>query len=613
MLDDRVKKNYAPKNFKINYCLSGFTLQLNSRNTSKISKTIVNIVHELLIQLNLRPLDCSLQEELLNVCIEPINTNVDREKVNVVKKAWEVIYAIYREISDVNYVEPKFDFIVPVENTGGCCVTRDTQSKKNEQDDRIKHDPEWHLKQMQVISAWSNYFDNDSSKAGQGIVIGHPDTGYLYHPELPTQIAALGLPEGIKIGDNQPLRQSSDGEIEEAPSVWHGTATASLIISPRGFDSKPKENRGNPFVSGVAPGATLLPLKLGSSTQLRLPDYAYRLYSTNLANAINYAADTSDSKRSGRQGVDVLSISLGGYPNLSLRRAIINATKKGIIVIVSAGNGIPFVGWPAAYDSVIAVASSTIEGKRANHSARGSRVNIAAPGQGIYCAILLRNGQYAVQQRDGTSYAAPLVAGVAALWLSHRRQELDEKYADDPAKIPLAFAKLLHQTCTPWNEENCGPGIVNANELLKADLPDSNDPDLLIPPVLQYDENLALDQGGVVTFRHLFEATLSHPEVIHQISSRKLDDPEFLKEIGMLGTMEWTLGKLVGHSGRELRSFLSVFGRELSFLFGTNFELYNLFVDALHAEKIEEFLPTVKAKLLECVSTDLREELLKSS
>jgi hypothetical protein len=282
-------------------------------------------------------------------------------------------------------------------------------------------------------------------------------------------------------------------------------------------------------------------------------------------------------------------------------------------VIASAGNGIPFVGWPAAYDNVIAVASSTIESKRASYSAHGSRVNIAAPGEDIYCAILRRDGKYDVQQRDGTSYAASLVAGVAALWLSHRREELDTKYADDPAKIPLAFARVLHETCTPWNEENCGPGIINANELLKADLPDSNDPDLLIPRVLQYDENLALDQGGVITFRHLFEATLSHPEVIHQINLRKLNNPDFLKEIGVLDTMEWVLGKLVDRSGRSLRSFLGLFGRELSLLVSTNFELYNLFVDALHAEKIEEFLPTVKAKLLECVSTDLREELLKSS
>lgn len=609
--------NHRSSNNEAHYSLSGFTLQLKSNESRKHSKeALQERVGDILIKLKLTPIidrsdsEGLDQEDLLEVLIAPLETKT--KSVSVLKKAWKVIYGIYREMSDVIYVEPKLDILVP--SDGGqrcfwlfCWPTSDAQSNKDKQDDRIKYDPEWHLKQMQVISVWNNYFEKDPNKAGTSIIIGHPDTGYLYHPELPTQVAALGIPEGLEIGDNQPPNQSFACELEAAsPAVWHGTATASIMISPRGSAVRTKRNHENPFVSGVAPGATLLPLKLGS------PDYDFRLYSTNLAKAIDYAA-SDDPNRFGKPRVDVLAISLSGYPNLRVRRAIINATKRGIIVIASAGNGIPFVGWPAAYDNVIAVASSTVESKRASSSAQGSRVNIAAPGEGIYCAILLRNGKYAVRQRNGTSYAAPLVAGVAALWLSHRREELKKKYADDPAKIPLAFAKLLHETCTPWDEQNCGPGIVNADELLKADLPDVNDPELIIPRIIQYDENLALDQGGVVTFNHLFEATLSHPEVIHQVSSRKLNDPDFLKEVGVLSIMEWTLGKLFGRSGRSLRCFLSLFGRELAFHFGTNFELYNLFVDALHEEKVEDFLPTVKAKLLECVSTDLREELLKSS
>jgi serine protease len=624
MINNHTKKRYAPNGVNIRYCLSGFTLQLKSVTNSQALKSIENKIHERLKQLGLSPIDSLSQEELLQeddiltICIEPIDTqvkkdNVDKDIVDMVKKAWGIINVIHRNLSDVIYVEPRFDFIAQVDNNGGCCTTNDdAQVDNNEPDNRTKYDSEWHLEQMQVISAWSNYFSADQSKAGQGIVIGHPDTGYLSHPELGTQIDSLSVPEGIKIGDTEPLNQSSDTAL---PSIWHGTATASLIISPRGFDGKSKEKQvkqGNSFVSGVAPGVTLLPLRLGAPTKSRLPDYSFRLFSVKLAEAINYAAK-SDLNRSGRPRVDILSISLTGYPNLSLRRAIINATKKGIIVVVSAGNGIPFVGWPAAYDNVVAVASSTIDCKRADHSAYGSRVNIAAPGEAINCAILLKKGRYAVQQRNGTSYAAPLVAGVAALWLSHRREEIDSKYADDPAKIPLAFAKLLNEQCTPWDEDNCGPGIVNADKLLKADLPNPNDPELLVPRVIQYDENLALDQGGVVTFKHLFEATLSHPDVIRQISSRKLSDQQFLKEVGALSIMEWVLGKLVGRSGHSLTSFLSLFGRELTFHFGTNFKLYNLFVDALHTENIEESLPTVRQILCEVTSKDLQEELLKSS
>jgi serine protease len=597
-----ISKNYAPKGIKVRCRLSGFILQINSQE-----EDVQKVIGEILIDLQLIPigesLNCySLHQDLLEVFINLMN--MDAEEITVVQKAWDAVYRIYEKIPHVIYVEPKFELLVP--SDGECpppCST-DFSNGETKRDERTQNDPEWHLKKMQVTTAWENYFENDPSIAGQDIVIGHPDTGYLLpHPEL---LKDLGIAERQEIWDDQPLKRSDDNEPKVAsPSFWHGLATASIMISPRGPATISRNRR---FVSGVVPGATLLPL------ELRFSDDDFRFYSTSLAKAIDYAAELSDEpNRSGRSRVDIISISLSGYPNLRVRRAIINAIQRGIIVIGAAGNGIPFVGWPSAYDSVIAVASSTIDGNRAIHSARGSRVNIAAPGEGIYCAIVLSNGKYDVQQRDGTSYAAPLVAGVAALWLSHRREEIDSKYSDDPAKIPLAFAKLLNEQFTPWDEDNCGPGIVNADKLLKADLPDPNDLELIVPRVIRYDENLALDQGGVVTFKHLFEATLSHPDVIRQISSRKLSDQQFLKEVGALSIMEWVLGELVGRSGHSLTSFLSLFGRELTFHFGTNFELYNLFVDALHTEKIEESLPAVRQILCDVASKDLREELLKSS
>jgi serine protease len=608
---------------ELHYSLTGFTLQFEQdfEITSDSCKRKIRKVFNALVDCGFAPIETpsypeySSQKGLLEVLIESRKTCLT--EVCVIQKAWEFIYIIYQHIPDVIYVEPRIDFVTQTDGLGMCCwwwgcfPCSDAQSNERRQDVRIKLNPEWHLEEMQVISAWKKYFmgNLNLNDAGRDIIIGHPDSGYLPHPEVPyskIEISNLHIPARQEISEGQHLDQSLAGNPEAAsPSVWHGTATASIMVSPRGSTD---DSRNKPFVSGVAPGATLLPIQLGSA------DYDFRLYSVSLAKAINYAA-SDDPKRFGKPRVDVLSISLNGYPTWSVRRAIVNANKKGIIVIASAGNGIPFVAWPAAYDNVIAVASSTIDGKRANHSAFGSRVNIAAPGQDIYCAILLKNGEYAVEPRSGTSYAAPLVAGVAALWLSHHRQELNEKYVDDPAKIPLAFAKLLNQTCTPWEwgEENCGPGIVNADKLLEAPLPDANDPDLLIPRVIQYNEHLPLDRGGVITFNHLFEGVLSHQKVIRQISSRKLNDPDFLKEVGTLGIMEWSLEKLIGRSNRSLRSFLNLFGHELSFHFSTNPDLYDSFVDALHAEKIEEFLLMVRQKLCDVASKNLREELLKSS
>jgi subtilisin len=118
------------------------------------------------------------------------------------------------------------------------------------------------------------------------------------------------------------------------------------------------------------------------------------------------------------EGIPIINMSLGsGSSSTTLENACNVAFSKGHLLVSSAGNnGNPGgrgnnVGYPAAYESVIAVAASTINNTRASYSSTGPAVELIAPGSSILSTLPGNNyGTY-----SGTSMASPHVAGVAAL------------------------------------------------------------------------------------------------------------------------------------------------------------------------------------------------------
>lgn len=147
----------------------------------------------------------------------------------------------------------------------------------------------------------------------------------------------------------------------------------------------------------VAPTARIMPLKAFKSDA--------EGYTSDVLRAIYYAT---------QKGAKVINMSFSrptSSPELKL--AIDNATKKGVIAISSAGNdGKAALVYPAAYDNVIGVASTTNDDVRSSFSNYGSHIVwVAAPGEGIITTYPF--GSFAAAW--GTSFSTPMVSGLAAL------------------------------------------------------------------------------------------------------------------------------------------------------------------------------------------------------
>jgi subtilisin family serine protease len=131
------------------------------------------------------------------------------------------------------------------------------------------------------------------------------------------------------------------------------------------------------------------------------------------------------------RGARVVNLSFGGPAQAQvLADAVAYAASKGAVLVAASGNqGVTTPTYPAAYPGVISVGGVNERGALYPWSNRGPWVRVSAPGCNVATAL---RGSY--ENFCGTSAAAPLVAGVAALALS-------AKPSVSPAKVLDALAR----------------------------------------------------------------------------------------------------------------------------------------------------------------------------
>ena len=302
--------------------------------------------------------------------------------------------------------------------------------------------PDWAIDRMHVPAAWVFSDRSGAPSRGEDIVVAQPDTGITPHVEL----VGVAFVPGFDVidDDNDPT-----DPLTEAGNPGHGTGTASVLVSPDSY-----------VVTGSAPRARLMPIRTIESV--------VRIRQITVARAVDWAT---------QEGAQVITMSLGGIPASALQRAIARAVEADIIVLAAAGNCVRVVVWPARYDDCIAVAATNAADQPWPGSCRGASVDISAPGQNVYRAVVPPGGPTTtdtVAQGQGTSFAVALTAGVAALWLAHHGRENVLAAAHARAEtVQVMFRRLLQATArrpTPWDAASMGPGIVDARALLEAGL-----------------------------------------------------------------------------------------------------------------------------------------------
>ena len=291
--------------------------------------------------------------------------------------------------------------------------------------------PGEHLDYLGIRQAWR-------FATGEGQSIAVIDTGVAPHPRLP------------RLRDGGDLVGDSDG-LQDCDA--HGTLIAGLLGASEHTDG----------FAGVAPNAEVVSIRHSSGkfsspsdsdTEPRsnVPEGSGTV--STLARAIDLAAES---------GANVINISeVACVPSSTmlddsaLSAAVHNAVlERDIVIVAAAGNvdgacansnppvppphdgttvdpldSVVTVASPAWYDDlVLTVGSVTMDGKPSDFSLPGPWVDVAAPGEGLASLSVAAAGEpgpvpdlatAVVTENDivpieGSSFAAPLVAGLAAL------------------------------------------------------------------------------------------------------------------------------------------------------------------------------------------------------
>lgn len=188
---------------------------------------------------------------------------------------------------------------------------------------------------------------------------------------------------------------STPNDDNSSDNTYHGTRVAGVIAA---------ETNNGLDVSGVCPNCEIMAVKVLNSEGYGTEE--------SIVDGIIFAVDS---------GADIINMSLGGPTGSAAEEAAVNyAYNNGVLVVAASGNCLGCtpcaINYPAAFPNVISVGATDNSNELADHFSCGvGPLDLVAPGDGIRT---LTNTENTTDNIDGTSFASPIVAGVAGLMLS---------------------------------------------------------------------------------------------------------------------------------------------------------------------------------------------------
>ncbi len=302
----------------------------------------------------------------------------------------------------------------------------------------IPNDPHW-------INQWSHHnkgnnggktdADIDMDKAWEietgssSIVVAVLDAGInADHPEFKDRLTSTSW--DFVDDDNNP--NDEDG---------HGTRVAGVIAA--------NANNGIGF-AGVDWHCKLMICRIADAKETK---------SSLAAKGIRHAV---------KNGARVINMSFGGPHFSQTALDAVNYAHKNNVVMVATGgnNGKLGTRYPAGYPNVIGVGYTTNSDSRAHKSSYGKHIDLVAPGVNVPLLDYKDFSNYSIT-KSGSSYAAPLVTGVASLLL-----------AQDPNRTPNQIRSILQKTAEdqvgkpsedkPGYDQYHGYGRLNAYRALSS-------------------------------------------------------------------------------------------------------------------------------------------------
>ncbi|MRM90510.1 hypothetical protein EAI28_19475 [Faecalicatena contorta] len=301
-----------------------------------------------------------------------------------------------------------------------------------------------YLQQIRVPQAWEIVNQKEHSKVKVAVL----DTGAdIVHPDLKS---VLDLDNSREIlnsnGSMGPLQGDGYQNGVYSSGGGHGTHVSGIIAA--------QANNGE----GIAGVGSALD---NSVVDLMVVD----VFSQDQKTSVSYVLKGLEYARNA--GAKVINLSLGmrkseiGLYDDLLSRMCRSLADEGIIIICAAGNygtgdngSINVI--PSDYDSTISVIAVDNNMQKASSSCYGSLKDISAPGVNIWST--LKGGSYG--NMNGTSMAAPEVAGVAAMMCSLNPELSVEE-------VRTILQDTATDIGTPGYDIYTGAGIVNAQKAVE--------------------------------------------------------------------------------------------------------------------------------------------------